>query len=120
MSSTFRSRRSCLAVPGSDTRRIEKAQGLAADEVFLDLEDAVSPLAKADARRHVVTGLVEGDWSGKVLAVRVNDVSTQWAYRGVVEVGRGDDRRGFAEDGRGGRRQGPGRGDAAYLRFRPA
>jgi citrate lyase subunit beta/citryl-CoA lyase len=82
----MRSRRSCLAVPGSNPRFLEKAQGLPADEVFLDLEDSVAPLAKQDARRNVVAALREGDWSGKVRAVRINDATTHWAYRDVIDV----------------------------------
>ncbi|MFF4774032.1 HpcH/HpaI aldolase/citrate lyase family protein [Microtetraspora fusca] len=88
----MRARRSCLAVPGSNPRFIEKAQGLAADEVFLDLEDAVAPAAKEQARENVVAALRDGDWSGKTIVVRINDVTTQWAYRDVVDVveGAGD------------------------------
>src|SRR5437868_5279990 len=82
----MRSRRSVLAVPGSSLRFLEKAQSLPADEVFLDLEDAVAPLAKAQARVNIVTALREGDWSGKTRAVRVNDLSTQWTYRDVIEI----------------------------------
>ena len=82
----MRARRTTLAVPGSNPRFIEKAQGLPADEVFLDLEDAVAPSAKEEARRTVVAALNEGDWSGKIRVVRVNDVGTQWAYRDVIEV----------------------------------
>src|SRR6266540_3983055 len=54
-----RPRRSCLAVPGSSVKMLDKAQGLPADQVFLDLEDAVAPLAKPEARRNVVE-VVEG------------------------------------------------------------
>ncbi|MGH3345231.1 MAG: HpcH/HpaI aldolase/citrate lyase family protein [Carbonactinosporaceae bacterium] len=86
MTPTFRSRRSCLAVPGSSTKMLGKAQGLPADQVFLDLEDAVAPLAKPEARRNVVAALTEGDWSGKTRVVRINDVTTPWAYRDVVDV----------------------------------
>ncbi|GAA3129606.1 aldolase/citrate lyase family protein [Planomonospora alba] len=82
----MRSRRSCLAVPGSSPRFLEKAQGLPADEVFLDLEDSVAPLAKEEARKNVVAALREGDWSGRTRVVRVNDLSTQWTYRDVIEV----------------------------------
>ncbi|MGH3150117.1 MAG: HpcH/HpaI aldolase/citrate lyase family protein [Streptosporangiaceae bacterium] len=82
----MRPRRSTLAVPGSNPRFLEKAQGLAADEVFLDLEDAVAPLAKEDARRLVVDALNTGDWGGKIRAVRVNDWTTQWTYRDVITV----------------------------------
>ena len=81
-----RARRSCLAVPGSSSRMIEKAQGLPADEVFLDLEDACAPAAKPGAREMIVAALNDGDWGGKTRAVRVNDVTTQWSYRDVVEV----------------------------------
>ncbi|GAA2651977.1 HpcH/HpaI aldolase/citrate lyase family protein [Nonomuraea recticatena] len=82
----MRSRRSCLAVPGSNPRFLEKAQTLPADEVFLDLEDSVAPLAKEEARKNIVSALREGDWSGKVRVVRVNDLTTQWTYRDVIEV----------------------------------
>jgi citrate lyase subunit beta/citryl-CoA lyase len=81
-----RARRSCLAVPGSSVKMLGKAQGLPADQVFLDLEDAVAPLAKPEARKNVVAALNEGEWGGKVRAVRVNDVTTPWAYRDVIEV----------------------------------
>ncbi|QKW34335.1 CoA ester lyase [Actinomadura sp. NAK00032] len=82
----MRSRRTTLAVPGSNPRFIEKAQGLPADEIFLDLEDAVAPSAKQDARSTVVAALTGGDWSGKTRVVRVNDLDTPWAYRDVIEV----------------------------------
>jgi citrate lyase subunit beta / citryl-CoA lyase len=82
----LRSRRSCLAVPGSNPRFLEKAKGLDADHVFLDLEDSVAPLAKPDARANVVAALVEGGWGDKVRVVRVNDWTTEWTYRDVVEV----------------------------------
>ncbi|WP_326644533.1 CoA ester lyase [Streptosporangium sp. NBC_01755] len=82
----MRSRRSCLAVPGSNPRFLEKAQGLPADEIFLDLEDSVAPLVKEGARKNVVAALREGDWSGRTRAVRVNDLGTQWTYRDVIEV----------------------------------
>jgi citrate lyase subunit beta/citryl-CoA lyase len=82
----MRSRRSTLAVPGSNPRFLEKAQGLPADEVFLDLEDAVAPAAKDEARANVVAALNEGDWQGKVRVVRVNGLDTQWTYRDVIDV----------------------------------
>ena len=72
-----RSRRSCLAVPGSSPKMLAKARELPADEVFLDLEDAVAPLAKADARKNVVAALNDGGWGGKVRVVRVNDLTTR-------------------------------------------
>ncbi len=82
----LRSRRSCLAVPGSNPRFLEKAKGLDADQVFLDLEDSVAPIAKPAARGTVVEALNSGGWEGKVRVVRVNDWTTQWTYRDVIEV----------------------------------
>jgi citrate lyase subunit beta/citryl-CoA lyase len=88
----LRPRRSCLAVPGSNPRFLEKAQALPADQVFLDLEDAVAPLVKEKARQAVVEALTGGDWAGKTRAVRVNDWTTHWTYRDVITVveGAGD------------------------------
>jgi len=75
-----------LAVPGSSLKMLGKAQGLPADQVFLDLEDAVAPLAKPDARKNIVAALNDGDWGDKVRVVRVNDLTTPWTYRDVIEV----------------------------------
>ncbi|MGA8210675.1 MAG: CoA ester lyase [Nocardioidaceae bacterium] len=82
----LRARRSCHAVPGSNPRFLEKAQGLSADQVFLDLEDSVAPLAKPGARRNIVEVLSTGDWGSRVRTVRVNDWTTQWTYKDVIEV----------------------------------
>ena len=82
----MRSRRSCLAVPGSSPKMLDKAQGLPADQVFLDLEDSVAPLAKPGARANVVAALTTGHWGEKVRVVRVNDLTTPWTYRDVLEV----------------------------------
>ncbi len=87
-----RARRSNLAVPGSSPKMIEKAKGLAVDQVFLDLEDAVAPIAKEGARANIVAGLREGGWGERVRTVRVNDWTTKWTYADVVEIvsGAGD------------------------------
>ncbi|CAN5599918.1 aldolase/citrate lyase family protein [soil metagenome] len=82
----IRPRRSCHAVPGSNPRFLEKAQGLDSDQVFLDLEDSVAPIAKADARKNVVEVLNTGEWGKRVKTVRVNDWTTQWTYKDVIEV----------------------------------
>ncbi len=82
----LRPRRSCLAVPGSNPRVLEKAKGLPADQVFLDLEDACAPLMKPEGRKNIVAALNEGGWEGKVRVVRVNDWTTEWTYRDVIEV----------------------------------
>jgi citrate lyase subunit beta/citryl-CoA lyase len=86
VSQSLRPRRSCLAVPGSNPRFLEKAKGLDADQVFLDIEDAVAPLAKPDARTNIVAALNAGGWGDKLRVVRVNDWTTQWTYRDVIEV----------------------------------
>ncbi len=86
MTETLRPRRSCLAVPGSNPRFLEKAKTLNSDQVFLDLEDAVAPLAKPGARKLVVAALNEGGWGNRIRVVRVNDWTSHWTYRDVVEV----------------------------------
>jgi citrate lyase subunit beta / citryl-CoA lyase len=86
MGAAGHARRSCLAVPGSSLKMLDKAQGLPADQVFLDLEDAVAPLAKPEARKNIVAALTNGDWAGKARVVRVNDLTTPWTYQDVIEV----------------------------------
>jgi len=86
MTPGYRSRRSCLSVPGSSPRFLAKARSLNADQVLLDLEDSVAPDAKAEARVNVAAALEAGGWDGKIAAVRVNGVTTQWAYRDVIEI----------------------------------
>src|SRR5438477_9938450 len=81
-----RPRRSCLSVPGSSPKMLSKAPGLPADEVFMDLEDSVAPLAKEEARGNIIQALKEGDWAGKTVVVRVNGVYTKWCYRDVIEI----------------------------------
>jgi citrate lyase subunit beta/citryl-CoA lyase len=83
---TDSSRRSVLAVPGSNPRMIEKAKGLPADEVFLDLEDAVAPVAKAVARENIVEALNSAGWGNQIRVVRVNDWTTEWTYADVITV----------------------------------
>ena len=65
---------------------LDKAKGLLADQVFMDIEDAVAPLAKPDARKNIVAALNEGGYDGKVRSVRVNDWTTEWTYLDVIEV----------------------------------
>lgn len=65
---------------------IEKAKSLPADEVFLDLEDAVAPEAKAAARTQVAAALADDGWAGQLRGVRVNDWATPWTYADVIEV----------------------------------
>ena len=65
---------------------LDKAKGLPTDQVFMDIEDAVAPLAKPDARKNIVAALNEGGYDGKVRSVRVNDWTTEWTYLDVIEV----------------------------------
>jgi citrate lyase subunit beta/citryl-CoA lyase len=65
---------------------IEKAKGLPADEVFLDLEDAVAPDAKAAARESVAAALAGPGWAGQLRGVRVNDWTTPWTHADVIDV----------------------------------
>jgi malyl-CoA/(S)-citramalyl-CoA lyase len=78
--------RSELAVPGSNVRMLEKAPGLGADVAMLDLEDAVAPDDKEQARINVVDALREQDWSRCSVSVRINGLDTHWCYRDVVDV----------------------------------
>ncbi|NKZ14172.1 CoA ester lyase [Mycolicibacterium septicum DSM 44393] len=86
MENTYRPRRTCLSVPGSSLKMIEKARSLPADEVFLDLEDAVAPDAKESARAQVAEALADDGWAGQLRGVRVNDWTTPWTYADVIEV----------------------------------
>jgi malyl-CoA/(S)-citramalyl-CoA lyase len=79
--------RSELAVPGSTPALFAKAAQSAADVIFLDLEDAVAPDDKEQARRNVTAALNDIDWGAKTLSVRINGLDTHFMYRDVVEVG---------------------------------
>jgi len=83
---TSRLHRSELAVPGSNPSMFEKAARSAADIVFLDVEDAVAPDEKAQARKNIVQGLNEIDWGAKTLMVRINGLDTHYMYRDVVDI----------------------------------
>jgi citrate lyase subunit beta/citryl-CoA lyase len=75
-----------LAVPGSQPRFHLKADQSAADEIFLDLEDAVAPAAKEGARSLVVEALRTYEFRGKTRVVRVNACDTQWCFADIIEV----------------------------------
>jgi len=83
-----RLQRSELAVPASNPSMIDKAAESAADFVFLDLEDAVAPPEKEQARRNAIQALNDIDWAakGKTVSVRINGLDTQYMYRDVVDV----------------------------------
>jgi citrate lyase subunit beta/citryl-CoA lyase len=75
-----------MSVPASSARFLAKARDLPVDQVMLDLEDSVAPGAKPAARDLAVAALKAGGFGGKLVAVRVNGVTTPWAYRDVIAV----------------------------------
>lgn len=81
-----RLQRSELAVPGSMTALFDKAAKSAADVVFLDLEDAVAPDDKVEARRNVVAALNDIDWGERTLSVRINGLDTHYMYQDVIDL----------------------------------
>ncbi len=90
MSEIIAPRRSVLYMPGANTRALEKAKGLMADSLILDLEDAVSPDAKIEARANVVSAVSSGAYGRKELTIRCNALDTPWGaddLRAAAEVG---------------------------------
>lgn len=83
-----RVQRSELAVPGSNPNMFEKALASDADFIFLDLEDAVAPDDKLQARKNIIETLNALDWKGrgKTMSVRINGIDTHYMYRDVVDV----------------------------------
>ncbi len=86
MAITNRLHRSELAVPASNTRMLEKAPARGADLVFMDLEDAVAPDEKDQARKNAIEALNDLDWSGCSVSVRINGLDTPYCYRDIIEV----------------------------------
>jgi Citrate lyase beta subunit len=86
MTIPVRLHRSELCVPGTNMRMLEKAPGLGADVVMLDLEDAVAPDDKPSARENVIEALRELDWGGCCVSVRINGLDTHYCYRDIVDV----------------------------------
>ena len=80
MVATIRPRRSILYIPGSNSRALEKAQTLAVDGLILDLEDAVAPPSKVQARQHVVAVTNAGLYGKREVLIRVNALNTPWGY----------------------------------------
>jgi citrate lyase subunit beta/citryl-CoA lyase len=81
-----RARRVQLSTPGSSEKMIQKASESKADHVFLDLEDAVAPSQKRDARKKIIEGLKALNWKGKTRCVRINDLTTEYAYEDIIEI----------------------------------
>ncbi|AXT85626.1 CoA ester lyase [Aeromicrobium sp. A1-2] len=78
LETSLRPRRSVLYMPGANERALEKAKGIDADALILDLEDAVAPEAKGDARDRVCAAVTSGEYGHRELAIRVNGIGTEW------------------------------------------
>jgi citrate lyase subunit beta/citryl-CoA lyase len=80
----LRPRRSFLFIPGSNPRALDRARGLPADGLILDLEDAVAPDAKDSARAIVTAALTAGGYGGRELVLRVNPLDSSWGHGDLV------------------------------------
>ena len=81
-----RLRRCQLSVPGASEKMMQKASGLDLDYVFLDLEDAVAPSEKRASRTRIVEALNGLDWGRTTRCVRINDLTTEYAYEDIIEL----------------------------------
>ncbi|MDB5696981.1 MAG: CoA ester lyase [Sphingomonas bacterium] len=86
MNRPARARRSQLSVPGSSEKMLAKGAQSLADHVFCDLEDAVAPSVKVEARQKIVHALNNLDWGKKTRCVRINDVTTEWCHGDIIEI----------------------------------
>ena len=86
VSRSFRIQRSELAVPATSDHLFEKAANTNADFVFLDLEDAVAPDRKKQARTSAIAALNDIDWGTKTMSVRINALDTEWGLRDILEM----------------------------------
>lgn len=84
MSANARPRRSMLYMPGANTRALEKGRSIDTDAIILDLEDAVSPDAKDEARQNVINATNEGGYGKRELLLRTNGLNTPWGYDDIV------------------------------------
>jgi citrate lyase subunit beta/citryl-CoA lyase len=90
MPEDLRPRRSVLYMPGANERALDKAKSLPADALILDLEDAVAPDAKVEARERVCAAAGSGEYGAREITIRVNSIETQWHaddLRAVAEAG---------------------------------
>jgi citrate lyase subunit beta/citryl-CoA lyase len=83
---TDRPRRSCLYMPGANVKALEKAKTLPADALIFDLEDAVAPEAKPDARANIAAALAGGGYGKREIVVRANALSTPWGADDVAAL----------------------------------
>jgi citrate lyase subunit beta/citryl-CoA lyase len=87
MTDELRPRRSVLYMPAANDRALEKAQSIPADAIIFDLEDAVAPDAKPDARAKAVAAVRSGDYGNRELTIRCNGLDTQWGADDVAAAG---------------------------------
>lgn len=85
-SQQFYLRRSVLSVPANRPRMVAKARELPADMIMFDLEDSIPVQEKETARRELIRILEQGEWGGRPLAFRINDMTTPFAYRDMIDV----------------------------------
>lgn len=82
----IRPARSALYIPGSKDRALDKARGLPVDIILFDLEDAVAPDAKVDARATLTAALIAGGYGPRQKIVRINGLETQWGHDDAAAV----------------------------------
>jgi citrate lyase subunit beta/citryl-CoA lyase len=87
MSDDLRPRRSVLYMPAANDRALEKAQSIPADAIIFDLEDAVAPDSKPEARAKAVTAVQSGLYGNRELTIRCNGLDTQWGSDDVAAAG---------------------------------
>ncbi len=88
MAATDRPRRSALYMPGSNPRALEKARGLPADVLIMDLEDAVAPDKKAEARTKIGDALSAGGYGKREIVLRLNGTDTPWGHEDLLFAAR--------------------------------
>src|SRR5210317_87729 len=84
---SLRPRRSVLYMPAANERALEKAKTIPADAIIFDLEDAVAPDAKADARERAVAAVRSGDYGNRELTIRCNGLDTEWGGDDIAAAG---------------------------------
>ena len=87
MSEDLRPRRSVLYMPAANERALEKAKTIPADAIIFDLEDAVAPDAKSDARDRAVAAVRSGEYGNRELTIRCNGLDTEWGEADIAAAG---------------------------------
>ncbi|MEJ6722438.1 HpcH/HpaI aldolase/citrate lyase family protein, partial [Ilumatobacter sp.] len=86
-SAQLRPRRSVLYMPAANERALEKAKTISADAIIFDLEDAVAPDAKPDARARAVAAVQSGEYGNRELTIRCNGLDTEWGADDIAAAG---------------------------------